>query len=146
MFYCTNSFSALEVITAAEKQSLNKIEHQYDIDILLITLNDNFSPFNRKVDDIDVRKKAIILERQRYNEFIALLPKVIRTNTAIAETDKKIEKSVSLIDELTQKPQQDGKHLETEKVLILTEYEAINKKRATKSQPLVNSKKILLII
>ncbi|WP_351089539.1 hypothetical protein [Shewanella sp. S1-49-MNA-CIBAN-0167] len=72
MFYCTNSFPAIEVITSAEKQSLNKIEHQYNIDILLITVNGKFSPFNRKADDIDVRKKAIILERQRYNEFIAL--------------------------------------------------------------------------
>jgi hypothetical protein len=59
VFYCTNSFSALEVITAAEKQSLNKIEHQYNIDILLITVNGNFSPFNRKVDDIDVLKKQL---------------------------------------------------------------------------------------
>jgi hypothetical protein len=55
------------------------------------------------------------------------LPKVIRTNTAIAETYKKIEESVSFIDELTQKSQQDGKHLETEKVVILTEYETVNK-------------------
>jgi hypothetical protein len=73
VFYCaytSNSFSALEVITAAEKQSLNKIEHQYDIDILLIMVNGNFSPFNNKADDIDVRKKAIILERQRYNQLI----------------------------------------------------------------------------
>jgi hypothetical protein len=74
-----------------------------------------------------VRKKQLF---QNDNDITSSLHNDLRLfalNTAIAETYKKIEESVSFIDELTQKSQQDGKHLETEKVVILTEYEAINK-------------------
>jgi len=138
--YASNSFAALEVITSSEKQTLNKIEDQYDIDTLLITVNDKFSQLNKKAYDIENIKKTIVAEQNRYNELITELPKVIRAKTALADTYKKIEDSVNLVDELTLKAEQDSKLLETEKVEILSEYEVINNKRTTKSQQLFKLK------
>ena len=138
--YASNSFAALEVITTSEKQTLNKIENQYDIDTLLITVNDKFSQLNKKAYDVEGLKKTIVSEQQRYDELITELPKVIRAKTGLPETYKQIEESVNLVDELTLKAEEDSKRLETEKVEILTEYEAINKKRAAKSQQLFKLK------
>jgi hypothetical protein len=138
--YASNSFAALEVITTSEKQTLNKIENQYDIDSLLITVNDKFSQLNKKAYDVEGLKKTIVSEQQRYDELITELPKVIRAKTGLPETYKQIEESVNLVDELTLKAEEDSKRLETEKVEILTEYEAINKKRAAKSQQLFKLK------
>jgi hypothetical protein len=85
-------------------------------------------------------KKAIVSEQQRYEAIITELPKVIRAKIVLPETCKQIEQFVNLVDELTIKAQQDSKHLETEKVEILTEYEAINKQRAAKTQQLFKLK------
>ena len=63
--YASNSFAALEVITSSEKQTLNKIEDQYDIDTLLITVNDKFSQLNKKAYDIENIKKTIVAEQNR---------------------------------------------------------------------------------
>ncbi|QDE33287.1 hypothetical protein FH971_14925 [Shewanella polaris] len=131
---------ALEVITALEKQTFDTIEQQYNIDTLLITVNDRFSQLNKKAYDIEGLKKSIISEQQRYDELIAELPKIIRAKSNIAETYKQIEASIYSVDKLTQEAEDDIKRLQTEKVEILAEYEAINKKRADKSQQLFKLK------
>ncbi|WP_137226319.1 hypothetical protein [Shewanella sp. MEBiC00475] len=138
--YASNSFAALEVITTSEKQTLNQIENQYDIDTLLITVNDKFSQLNKKAYDAEGLKKTIASEQQRYDELISELPKIIRAKTALAETYKQIEASIYTVDELTLKAEQDSKRLEAEKVEIIAEYEAINKKRSDKSQQLFKLK------
>ncbi|MGX9462906.1 hypothetical protein ACWXWU_16960 [Shewanella sp. A14] len=138
--YASNSFAALEVITTSEKQTLKQIENQYDIDTLLITVNDKFSQLNKKAYDVEGLKKSIITEKQHYDELIADLPNVIRAKTALTETYRKIEASIYSVDELTQKVEQDSKRLEAEKIEILAEYETINKKRTDKSQQLFKLK------
>lgn len=138
--YASNSFAALEVITKSEKQTLNQIETEYDIDSLLISVNDKFSQLNKKAYDVEGLKKAIASEQQRYDELIEGLPDAIRTKITLPNTYKQIEESVTLVDELTQKAEQDSLRLEAEKEEILSEYETINKQRATKSQQLFKLK------
>ena len=138
--YASNSFAALEVITSSEQQTLNKIENEYDIDSLLINVNDKFSQLNKKAYDVEGLKKTIASEQLRYDALIDGLPDAIRSKTSLPDTYKQIEESVILVDELTQKAEEDSKRLESEKVEILSEYEKINKQRASKSQQLFKLK------
>ncbi|GGB55791.1 hypothetical protein K8B83_08245 [Shewanella inventionis] len=138
--YASNSFAALEVITSSEQQTLNQIETEYDIDSLLINVNDKFSQLNKKAYDVEGLKKTIASEQLRYDALIEGLPQAIRSKTALPDTYKQIEESVILVDELTLKAEEDSKRLETEKVEILSEYEKINKQRASKSQQLFKLK------
>jgi hypothetical protein len=131
---------ALEVITALEKQTLATIEQQYNIDTLLITVNDRFSQLNKKAYDIEGLKKAIISEQQSYDELIVELPKIIRAKTALANAYEQIEASIYSIDKLSKEVEDDGQRLEAEKLEILAEYETVNKKRADKSQQLFKLK------
>lgn len=139
-FYASNSFAALEVITALEKQTFNTIEQEYNIDTLLITVNDRFSQLNKKAYDIEGLKKGIALEQQRYDELIAELPRIIRAKTALSQTYKQIESAIDTVDKLTKKIKDDSELLKAEKIDILAEYEAVNKKRADKSQLLFKLK------
>ncbi|WP_310734256.1 hypothetical protein [Shewanella sp. SR44-3] len=81
-----------------------------------------------------------MLEQQRYEELIAELPRIIRAKTGLSQTYKQIESAIHTVDKLTQKIKDDSASLKAEKIAILAEYEAVNKKRADKSQQLFKLK------
>ena len=138
--YTSNAFAALEVITSSEKKALNEIENQYDIDRLLISVNNKFSQHNKKVYDIEEIKELIQSEKVKYDELIIDLPKKILAKAELSSVYKEIENTVGLIDELEVKAKDNKKNLAKENAEILAEYEAINKKRAAKSQQLFKLK------
>lgn len=139
-FYASSSFAALEIMTSAEKLSLHKIEHQYDINTLQLPVNDKLLQLDKKADEIVGLKKLIISEKQRYDELLVKLAELEQDKDALTDINKKIEASVNLVYELTLKVDQHSKRLEAKKTELLAEYEAINTKIAAKNQLLFTLK------
>ena len=138
--FASNSFAALEVINSEEERKLAQIEEQYDIDALLISVNNKFTQHNKKAFDIEELVDKIENEKQSYETLISELPQKILAKDNMPLVYRQIEATVNNIDELETHSIEGAAALEKENAEILAEYEAINKQRTEQSQKLFKLK------
>jgi hypothetical protein len=138
--FASNSFAALEVINPEEERRLTQIEDQFDIDALLISVNNKFTQHNKKAFDIEELVEKIESEKLSYDMLITDLPKKILAKDNLPQVYKQIESTVNKIDQLETRSIQESAALEAENTEILAEYNAINSKRTEQSKQLFKLK------
>ncbi|MBR9726504.1 hypothetical protein G3R48_00655 [Shewanella intestini] len=138
--YASNSFAALEVITSSEENTLSEIESQYDIDPMLIAVNDKFSRHNKKAYDIEELQDSIASEKDHYQSLLSQLQAKILSQSTMAPFYHQVETVVKNIDSLEKRSQTETAALKKEIMDIHSEYDAINQQRADKSQKLFKLK------
>ncbi|MCS6238882.1 hypothetical protein [Shewanella baltica] len=138
---CASNSYAIELITATENQTVNQIEQKFEIDNLLISINDRLSNHKKSEYDYDSLLIKIENEKENYNKAILALPNAILTESDPINYFKGIETLVKKIDSLEKKSADDEIKNKENYQDILKQYEVINSRRAEKSAQLFTLKK-----
>lgn len=94
---CASNSYALELITATENQTVNQIEQKFDIDNLLISINDRLSNHKKSEYDYESLLTNIKNEKENYNKAILALPNAILTESDPSNYFKGIETLVKTL-------------------------------------------------
>lgn len=138
---CASNSYALELITATENQTVNQIEQKFDIDNLLISINDRLSNHKKSEYDYESLLTNIKNEKENYNKAILALPNAILTESDPSNYFKGIETLVKNIDSLEKKSVDDEVKNKENYQDILKQYEVVNSQRTQRSAQLFALKK-----
>lgn len=139
-FFVSNSF-AIELITTTETQAVNEIKQEFDIDNLLISVNNRLSEHQQNEYDYKLLLTNIKNEKENYNKAILELPNAILKDNNSSNYFKQIETLVKNIDSLEKQSVSDEIKNKENYQEILKQYDIINSKRLQKIEQLSSLKK-----